>query len=324
MNKRKLGRTNLLVSELSLNGEKFGLANDETTAFALLDTYYASGGNFLQSVGSTVRTDESRSEEIIGRWRETRRIDRDRLVLASRINFTRPSHGGSIAFVNSIREATERSLRRLRTNHLDLLVCAWNEHLAPIDDLLEAMDMLIRAGCVRYTAAGGFPSWRMVDSIHRSGLHNQARLEALQAEYSLASRAGREPEAIAMCREHRLGFLADSPLAGGFLARRPVSLRELLNLDRSWHEARFGGNIGDPMLKVLAEIADRRSATPAQIALAWVLQNPYIAAAVITPLDVRELTELVRAAAIVLSAKEMTALAKATAPQVPQLEYSHI
>jgi len=318
MKKRKLGRTFLLVSELGLNTAKFGSPNDDTAAFALLDTYYNSGGSFLQSSG------DGRSEEIVGRWREARGVARDSLVLASQISFSRPPHGGSMAFVNSIRETTERSLRRLRTRHLDLLVCTWDDNLVPIDDLLEATDMLTRAGSVRYAVAGGFPSWRVADSIHRSQGRNRARFEALQTGYSLVSAARFEPEAIALCREHRLGFLAESPLAGGFLARRPVSLRELLNLDRNWLEARFGGNAHDSILKALAEIADGRSATPAQIALAWVLQNPHVTAAVITPPAVRELTELIRAIDIVLSTEELAALAKAATAQAPLAELSPV
>lgn len=322
MNQRKLGRTNLLVSELALNTAQFGSAIDETSAFALLDAYHASGGAFLQSAGSTAtaRSGQGRSEEIVGRWLEARGIDRDRIVLATRINFSRPSHGGSSAFVNSIRETFERSLRRLRTKHLDLLVCPWDNGLAPIDDVLEALNMLTRAGCLRAAVAGGFPSWRVADSIHRSQIRDYPRFEALQAKYSLMSHARLEPEDLSLGREHRLGFLAVSPLAGGFLARRPVSLRELLNLDRDWHEVRFGGHAGDQVLKLLAEIADRRAATPAQIALAWVLQNPQVTAAVITPTVVRELTELIRAAGIVLSADEMAALAKATTAQTSPSE----
>jgi aryl-alcohol dehydrogenase-like predicted oxidoreductase len=302
MNTRKLGRTNLYVSELGLDISKLNPV-DESSAFAFLDTYYESGGTFLQSSGATpaVPVGQDQGEEVIGRWLGTRGIDRNGLVLASRMSFARPAHGGSIAFVNSIREACEQSLRRLRTKHLDLLVCAWHERLTPFDDLLEAMDMLTRAGCVRHAVAGAFPSWRVVDSIHRSFVRDHARFEALQAHYSLVSRSRRESETFAMCREHRLGFLAESPLAEGYLAQRAPLL--------------FGGGIADPILAALAEIAGRRSATPAQIALAWVLQNPQVAAAVNSPATVGELTDLLRAAAICLSADEMATLASAAVTQ---------
>lgn len=329
MNKRKLGRTNLHVSELCLNTATFGFANDDAEAFALLDAYFAAGGSFIQSLGFASNAFaaplvESSSEDVVGRWHDTRGINRDSLVLASRVNFFRPAHGGSIAFANLIRESCERSLRRLRTKHLDLLVCEWDEHLAPVEDLLEAVDMLVRAGLVRYAVTGGFPPWRVVDSIHRSGVRNHARFEAVQAEYSLLSRTRFEPEALSMCREHRLGFLARSPLAGGFLTQRPISLTESGNLDRNWQSERFGSNFGDAVLKVLAEIADRRLATPGQIALAWVLRNPQITSAVISPPAARELRELIRAAEIVLSPEDTGALANASTVQDPRIELRHV
>jgi aryl-alcohol dehydrogenase-like predicted oxidoreductase len=329
MNKRKLGRTNLHVSELCLNTAKFGFVHDEESSFELLDTYYTCGGSFIQSLGLAPNSVadqfvESSSEDIVGRWHETRGVNRDSLVLASRINFFRPVHGGAIAFANVIREACERSLRRLRTKHLDLLICDWDDHLVPVADLVEALDMLIRAGLVRYAVAGGFPPWRVVDSIHRSGTRNHARFEALQAEYSLVNRARFEPEALSMCREHRLGFLACSPLAGGFLAKRPVSVRELINLDRDWKNERFGSNVGDAVLKVLAEIADKRPATPAQIAVAWVLRNPQVTSAVISAPAARELRELMRATDISLSADETGALVNVTTVQDPRMELRHV
>lgn len=329
MNKRKFGRTNLHVSELCLNTAKFGWIHDEASSFALLDTYYACGGSFIQSLGispnsAAAETIGSSSEDIVGRWHETRGITRDNLVLASRVNFFRPAHGGSIAFANLIRESCERSLRRLRTRHLDLLICDWDEHLLPVEDVLEAVGMLIRVGLVRYAVAGGFPPWRVVDSIHRSGMRNHARFEALQAEYSLMSRTSFEPEALAMCREHRLGFLARSPLAGGFLAQRPVPARELTNRDRNWQSERFGSNAGDAALAVLTEIASKRLATPAQIALAWVIRNPQVTAAVVSATAAGELRDLIHAVDIGLTAEETGALANVTTVQDHRMELRHV
>ena len=110
MNKRKLGRTNLHVSELCLNTTKFGWIKDEASSFDLLDTYYTCGGSFLQSLGfcpnpAAARSVVSDSEDIVGRWHNARGINRDGLVLATRMSFFRPAHGGSIAFANLIREA---------------------------------------------------------------------------------------------------------------------------------------------------------------------------------------------------------------------------
>ena len=327
MNKRKLGRTNLQVSELCLNTTKFGWQMDDDSSFALLDAYYTCSGRFLQSLGfcpnsAGAHVGDSSSEDIVGRWHRTRGIPRDALVLGTRMSFFRPPHGGSIAFANLIRESCEQSIRRLRTSHIDLLICDWDEHLLPLDDLLESVDRLIRAGLIRYAVAGGFPPWRVIDSLHRSGMRNHARFEALQGEYSLMTRARFEPEALAMCREHRLGFLARSPLAGGFLAKQTDSMPDA-SLDSSWQSERFGSNVGDAVLNVLADIADKRLATPAQIALAWVLRNPHVSSALVTASSTRELRDLVRARTIALSNDEIGALANVTTVHDFRMELRH-
>lgn len=325
MKKRKLGRTDLYVSELNLNTDKFGWLANEAESFALLDAYYTCGGSFIQTLGLapnsvTAELTESASEDIVGRWRETRGISRDGLVLSSRIHFFRPPHGGSIAFANLIREACERSLRRLRTKHLDLLICEWDEDLQPVDDFLEAADRLIQAGMVRHVVAGGFPAWRVVDSLHRAHSRQHPRFEALQADYSLMNRSGFESETLAMCREHRLGFLASSPLAGGFLTRRPT----VTGWSHDWKDERFGTNSGDAVLRVLAEVADKRLATPAQIALAWVLRNPQVTSAAITASNATQLRELVRAADTLLVPGETGALANVTTIHAPRMELHHV
>ena len=329
MNKRKLGRTHLHVSELCLDAGDFGCIVDEASSFALLDTYYTCGGSFIQSPGfapnaAPAPVEEGSSDDIVGRWHQTRGIVRDNLVLASRIHFVRPVHGGSIAFANLIRETCERSLRRLRTRHLDLLICDWDEQLTPVDDLLEAVDMLIRAGLVRYAVAGGFPPWRVVDSIHRSGMRNHARFEALQDEYSLLNRARFETETLAMCREHRLGFIARSPLAGGFLGQRPAAATDASGALGDWKSERFGSNVGDAVLQLLSELAEKRLATPAQVALAWALRQGQVSSALVSAPGPRELRELIRAADLALTDDETAALVNVSTVQDPRMELRHV
>ena len=228
MKKRKFGRTHLQVSELSLNATKFGWLTDDSSSFAQLDAYHAGGGNFIQTLGFspnsvTAEVLESSSEGIVGRWREARKINRDTLVLGSRINFFRPVHSGSIAFANAIREACERSLRQLRTSHLDLLICEWEDHLLPVEDFLDAVDRLVRAGLVRYTVADGFPPWRVVDSLHRSSTRDHIRFEAMQDEYSLLSRS-RPVDRSVISRLHAAPVFAFSELdvtTPEFSSRKP-------------------------------------------------------------------------------------------------------
>ena len=282
MNKRKLGRTSLLVSELCLDTAAFGTAVSEETSFALLNAYREFGGSFVESVGvPSGSSAEPPSEQIVGRWLKRRGISRDQITLAARLPLARPSGGGTISFVNLIREACESSLRRLQVGHVDLLVFDWDERLVPVADVIEACDMLIRAGVARYAVARGFPAWRVVDSLHRSRLRNQCRFEAVQVDGPPLANAGFEQDALAMCHEHRLGFIA----------------RQTAGEDEALHT---GAGLSGGMESEIRTAAERHGLAPAQVASAWLLRHPGVTALTISPATLGDLDEAVRAAKAVL------------------------
>lgn len=321
MHKRKFGRTGLALPELGLNAAKFGGTMDEDTARAVLDAYRDQGGAFIQTLGSGPNIAERQpvdapSEEIVGRWLKTRSVDRRQIVLATRLALTRPSLGGTISLVNLIRELCESSLRRLQTNHLDLLVFEWDERLVPVSDVIEAADMLTRAGLIRYAVAGGFPPWRVVDSLHRSSLRNQCRFEGIQANHSLVARARLESEALAMCKEHRLGFIARSPFAGGFLVRTPAMA------EGGWLRERIGIEHREAVRLGVRSIAEQRLISPAQVALAWVLRNRDVSSVLLSVSSREQLLDAVRALAVALTDAEIETLAQAGIEPGERLELS--
>ncbi len=328
MNKRKLGRTHLHLSELCFNAAKLGWAADEEGSLSLLDAYRDAGGGGVQSLGRCWSNDagdaaDARSEEIVGRWLKSRSIVRDQVVIATRLPLRRPAAGGSISFVNVIRECCEASLRRLRSGHIDLAVIEWDECLVPVGDVLEAVDMLVRAGLVRYAVASGFPSWRVVDSLHRSSLRNQCRFEAVQADFSLLKRGRDESETLALCREHRLGFMASSPLAGGYLARTALLGSAERDRDEHWLSERFGSSLAERIRALMVEIAERHSVTQAQVALAWVLRHPDVASVLIAPTSRSELQDLVRAQDCALTESDIAALANVAVSEDDTLQLRH-
>lgn len=328
MNKRKLGRTNLHVSELCYNAAKLGWAADDEGSLSLLDAYHEAGGRCVQSLGrcwSNGAGDaaDARSEEIVGCWLKARAIQRDQVVIATRLPLRRPTSGGSISFVNMIREGCEASLRRLRSGHIDLAVIEWDESLLPVGDVLEAIDMLSRAGLVRYAVASGFPSWRIVDSLHRSSLRNQCRFEAVQTDFSLLRRTREETETLALCREHRLGFIASSPLAGGYLGQTNVLGGAESDRGAHWLSERFGSNIAERVRGAVAEIAERHSVSQAQVALAWVLRHPDVASVLVAPTSRGELHDLVQARNCVLTEADLAALTNASIPEDDTLQLRH-
>jgi aryl-alcohol dehydrogenase-like predicted oxidoreductase len=317
---RSMGRTGLRLSELCLGTLNFGWKTDEKTAFAILDAYHAAGGNFIQATNYSPElflpsTAVTQSETIVGRWWTSRQLRRDELFLATRIHLRQPADAHEGQFIKIVREACRDSLRRFHTNYLDMVIFEWNDGLVPMRETLEAFDRTVRAGLVRYIGAGNFPTWRVVDSLGRAYLRNHNRVEALQSDYSLMTRARFEPEAMTLCQEQRLGFFARSPLAGGFLARR-WDLETLLHpVRRDWLLERFGNVYGDAAQAAVAEVAARHEASSAQVALAWVLHNPAVTAAVIGVHSVAQLSELVHATSLPLSAADLEQLDHATAAE---------
>jgi aryl-alcohol dehydrogenase-like predicted oxidoreductase len=306
MNLRQLGRTDLRVSELCLGSMHFGRSVDERVAFAILDAFFNSGGNFLHSRGispgwSFSGPAKSLSESVTGDWWKSRGIGRDSLVLATGISLCRPSTGGTNAFHRSVRESVAASLRRLQTDCLDLLVCDWTEALLPIEDTLDAFDSLMCAGMVNHIAVANFPDWRLVHAIGRSRVGYQHRIEGLQADYSLITRCGFEPETRALCREFGLGFIASSPLADGFLIKRDAADLLLNTQRRRFLDHRYGNPRSRSVYDEVHDLATAREATPAQLGLAWVLENPDVTSALIGVGTPQQFAELLAATAIELT-----------------------
>lgn len=313
---RTMGRTGLTLSELCLGTLNFGLKTDEPSAHAILDAYHAAGGNFIQASAWSPdlvlpSASTSRSEEIVGNWWTRRNIPRENIVLATRIRVRRPGGAGSV--VDAVRGAMRDSLGRLHTEYLDLVLFEWSDCISPADTMLEAFDIVVRSGFARFIGASNFPAWRVADTLARAhrGVHN--RMEALQADYSLMTRARFEPETKDLCHEHRLGFFATSPLAGGFLTRAR-------NVDFGSHTGRrdrlaqrFSDTHGELAHAAIADVAARHEASPAQVSLAWVLHEPGVTSALIGVQSFGQLSELVQAAAVPLSTADLHQLDQATA-----------
>jgi Predicted oxidoreductases (related to aryl-alcohol dehydrogenases) len=316
---RTLGRTGLKVSQLSLGTMNFGWRTDEATSFAILDTFYAAGGNFLQAAAilpaltlPTIST--SASEEMIGRWMTSRRIPRRDLVLGTRINI-RPPRSTGMSLGQLVSERVNDSMRRLNTDYLDLVIFEWNDRLLPLERALEAFDVAVRQCYVRYIGAANFPTWRVVDSIALAFRRNQPRMEVLQGDYSLMQRARFEPEAMSLCEERKLGFIASAPLARGFLTRKPTRETDLISSARHWLHRRFENSYGDAALAALDAVAARHDASFAQIALAWVLANRTVTSALVGVRSSAELQELIRGAELQLSTDDLRQLSSATAAE---------
>ncbi|MBL9207128.1 MAG: aldo/keto reductase [Opitutaceae bacterium] len=269
MKRLTLGRTGLHVSDLCFGTLNFGWTVSETQAFALLDHYHAAGGNFLHASAFSTRGSPSpamveSSESFVGRWWRDRLVPRDALTLSTRMVLHPWQLQGASPLEATLRMRCETALRRMRTSHLDLVLLEWNDALDPIDDALESLTRLRRAGLVRYFGAANFSAWRLVQALHRALQRGTDRFDAHQIDLSLLSERSALDQ-VEAGQAYNLGLLARGPLAGGRLAGPPGTARGLSD--------RPGGDSAPHTgpQRALRAAAEREGFTPAQIALAWVM-----------------------------------------------------
>ena len=283
-----LGRSGLAVSPLCLGtmtfGTEWGWGAPKDTAFALMSAFLDAGGNFIDTAdGYTNGT----SEELIGEFlRQPGR--RERVVLATKFTFNAspgdPNAGGNGR--KNVQRALEGSLRRLKTDYVDLYwVHAWDGR-TPIEEVVGTLDALVCAGSIRHYGLSNCPAWYIGRALTLAELRGQERACALQHEYSLVER-NIEREHVPAALELGLGITAWSPLASGMLTGKYQ--RDALDAGRLG-AVKDSGNPGFEKLfternwrivDVLKDVARQVERTPAQVALNWVAQRPGVASLLI-------------------------------------------
>jgi 1-deoxyxylulose-5-phosphate synthase len=285
----RLGRTGLQVSRICLGTMTFGLQCDEPTAVAILDRAAAGGITFLDAadvypVGGSLDT-VGRTEEILGRWLAGRRHD---FVLATKcagVMGARPWERGLSR--KHILDAIDASLRRLRTDYVDLYQLHSPDRETPIDETLRALDDVVRAGKARYVGCSNYLAYQVARAIGRSEAQGLVRFDSVQPRYNLLFRQV-ERELLPLCREEGIGVIPYNPLAGGFLTgkhRREAGptpgTRFTLGSaagryqDRYWHEREFA------TVEALRPLAAEAGISLTQLAVAWVLAHPAVTAPII-------------------------------------------
>jgi aryl-alcohol dehydrogenase-like predicted oxidoreductase len=278
MELRTLGRTGLRVSELCLGTMTFGRPGetDEPTAAAMLDRFLDAGGNFVDTADVYAA---GGSEEILGRTIGSHR--RDRLVLATKCRFPMgdgPNDEG--ANRRHIIRALEASLRRLRTEWIDLYqIHCWDPRPA-VEETMAALDDCVRAGKVRYLGASNYAAWQLLKSNAVAAARGGTPFLAVQPQYSLAARDV-ERELLPMCAAEQIAVLPWSPLGGGLLSGKYQRGAAAPEGTRATTSTPAGGSVrarlADDRLHAVAatvrDIASARGRTPAQVALNWVLHR---------------------------------------------------
>ena len=313
MTLRQLGRSPLQVAPLAFGGNVFGWSVDEPRSFDLLDAFVDHGFNLIDTADvyeAWVPGNEGgESETIIGNWL-ARSGKRDKVVIATKVGKWARYPGLS---PTNIREAVEDSLRRLRTDHIDLYQSHEDDPKVPLEETLRAFDDLVTAGKVRVIGASNYAATRLADALETSASKGLARYESMQPEYNLMDRAGFEDALQALCVKEQVGVISYYSLASGFLTGKYRSEADLAKSSaRGARVKNYLGERGSRVLTALDDVAAAHGATPAQVALAWTMAQPGITATIASATSREQLDELAKSAALVLSADERTKLRTAS------------
>ncbi len=279
MEYRNMGRTGLKVSEICMGTMTFGSGTDADEARRMVDRAIDVGINFFDTANSY---GGGESELSLGKALAGKR---DRVVVATKFfNPMGPGPNDSGMSRVHIMQAVEASLQRLQMDYVDLYYIHHVDPETPIDEMLRALDDLVRQGKVRYTACSNYQGWRLMKALWTSDVEKLARFDCYQPQYNLVVR-DIEQELIPICQSEGLGVVVWSPLAGGFLSGKYKPGERVLSGTRSaddwaYPQQYFAAN-ADETLQVVAEVATRLGRTPAQVALRWCLEQPAITSAIV-------------------------------------------
>jgi aryl-alcohol dehydrogenase-like predicted oxidoreductase len=315
MEKRELGRSGIKVSPLCLGGNVFGWTADETTSFAVLDAYTNAGGNFIDTadVYSTWVPGHSggESETVLGKWMKSRG-NREKLVIATKVGSPMgPGKQGLKA--DYIARAVEDSLRRLQTDYIDLYQSHRDDEETPQEETLGAYAKLIKAGKVRAIGASNFTAARLRQALDISARNALPRYESLQPEYNLYARQDYEAELEPLCRQEQIGVIGYFALAAGFLTGKYRSKADFGKSQRGEDMDKYLNPRGERILKALDETAAETKATPAQVAIAWLIARPGVTAPIASATSVDQLNDLMKATRLKLSSDQIERLNQASA-----------
>lgn len=308
----KIGSSELDVHPLNLGGNVFGWTADEENSFSVLDAYRAAGGNFVDTADSYMARVEGNSggesETIIGNWL-ARRGCRDDMVIATKVGSWQRRPGLS---AKNIREAAEDSLRRLRTDHIDLYYAHRDYADTPLEETLGAFDELVCAGKVRYIGASNYGAERLAEALSVSDREGFARYVALQPHYNLLEREY-ERDLAPLVKERGLSTLPYFGLARGFLTGKYRSRDAGNGSPRAEGALAYLDERGERVLAALDEVAAAHGSTPAAVSLAWLAARPTVAAPIASARNVEQLADLLASVELRLTSAEIAALDVASA-----------
>ncbi len=315
MEKRELGKSGLEVAPVIFGGNVFGWTVDQAGSFTLLDAFLDAGFNCIDTADMYSRwhadNEGGESETIIGHWLKARG-NRDKVIVASKcgLEMGPGKKGLSKAYIMS---AIEDSLRRLQTDYIDLYQSHRDDPDTPIEETMEAHAQLVKDGKVRVVGASNFGAERLKASLLASAAAGIPRYETLQPNYSLCERGDFEGALQDLCVAENISVIPYYSLASGFLSGKYRSKDDLSGRARAGGAGKYLNPHGLGILAALDEVSGRLDATPAQVALAWILAQPALAAPIVSATSTEQLSDIVKCTELTLDGDALALLNKASA-----------
>lgn len=312
MNYTHLGRTGLRVSRIALGAMNFGELIDEAASFKIMDAALDTGINFFDTAdvyGGPQKPDMEKgygtSEEIIGNWLAQDTSRRNKIVLATKV-YQPMETGPNDKYLSAyhIRRACEASLRRLKTDHIDLYQMHHVDRATPWEEIWQAFEQLIREGKITYVGSSNFAGWDIATAQLIAACRNLLGLASEQSLYNRTQRTT-ELEVIPALRHFGIGLIPWSPIGMGLLGG---VLRKISEGRRATPGLQAQIEARRPQLEAYEALCTELSESPALVALAWLLHNPAVTSVISGPRTVEQLHENVKALDVELSHETLTKL----------------
>jgi len=315
MKRHKFGRTGFQIAPLAFGGNVFGWTADEPTSFKLLDAFVEAGGNLIDTANSYSRWAPGHvggeSETVIGRW-IARRGRHDDVVIATKVG-SDMGLGDKCLRRDYIIQAADESLRRLQVEAIDLYQSHWDDEKTPFEETLDAYARLIEQGKVRAIGASNLTPERLAQALATSAREGLPRYDTLQPLYNLYDRAAFEGPLQELCLREDIGVITYYSLAAGFLTGKYRSDADYAKSARGPGMKKFLNDRGFRILDALDDVSARTGATPARVALAWLMARPGVTAAIASATSLEQFEELSAAMRLTLDADSVRRLDEASA-----------
>lgn len=310
MNYTHLGRSGLKVSRLCLGTMNFGPHTTEADSHALMDHALELGIQFFDTANGYGggKRGEGVTEQIIGRWLAQGGGRRERIVLATKVYAATgegPNDGKLSAW--HLRKACDDSLRRLKTDHIDLYQMHHVDRATPWEEIWQAMEQLVTAGKVIYVGSSNFAGWHIAQAQAAAASRHFMGLISEQCRYSLVARMV-ELDLVPACRGYGLGIIPWSPLGGGFFAGTKRSKDGRAANDKGGHQQMLKKH--HAQVEAYENLCQELGESTTNVALAWLLHNPTVTAPIIGPRTMQHLKDSVRAPEIRLAKETLEQLDK--------------